>query len=100
MNPATEKQINYIKTICRVLDLEVPESPTRQEAFFFIQDHIDDYKAYLHKSAVLRIHEKERRQERTREITRQYYDENHFAGPYGSDIVDCFDYGIYPWGNS
>lgn len=26
--------------------------------------------------------------------------DNPFAGPYGTDIVDCYDCGINPWGDS
>ena len=29
-----------------------------------------------------------------------YYANGEYSGSYGTEIVDCFDYGICPWGDS
>ena len=97
MNSITEAQKKAIRTICFALHIDLKEwqikDMSRQDAFIFIRDH-----KKIYNEAIRRHNEimRERRAERRK----TYYSDNVYAGPYGSDIVDCFDMGIFPWGDS
>ena len=97
----TEKQIKYASSISKVLDVPMPESLTRQSLFIFIRDNAPKYKQAW---AKWRQKEREDYQRYLRENCSnkgyKYYSDNTYAGAYGSDIVDCYDYGICPWGDS
>ena len=86
----TEKQVWAVNKIQSMhiyhthKEYEMPNY-TKVDYQKFISDHIDEYNEYKQWC-----------------INRRglHYFDNPFAGPHGTDIVDCYDYGISPWGNS
>ena len=46
----TDKQLNFIKEICAVLEIKNPNCKTKQEASTWISNHIDSYNLELRSS--------------------------------------------------
>ena len=46
--PPTEKQIEFAEAIARCLDLDLPETKTKQAYMEFISEWAQDYYAYRH----------------------------------------------------
>lgn len=91
--PATKKQMELVQKICYSLKYKyVITEMTKQEAFLFIQDHIKEYRKWCRKNLYSYNYYED--------SSKKEYSENPYAGPYGTDIVDCYDFGIFPWGNS
>ena len=96
IRPATEKQMKYIKSIAWTLGIDYDKSMDITEARDFISEHIDEFKAKRKQNYLRHL----RHSFESRTSVSRSCNEDPFQGPHGSEIVDCFDYGIYPWGNS
>ena len=79
----TQKQVDYATKIARELNINLPIIKTKQSYWDFINANEKRFKELQHKNKSFDCD----------------YD-NPFAGPYGTDIVDCYDFGINPWGDS
>lgn len=97
MDNITDKQKYAINIICYELHLNFKkwqiENMSRYDASVFIHEHED----------VLRKAKQRHRdiiRERQAAKRKTYYSDNSFAGPYGTDIVDCYDFNICPCGDS
>ena len=86
----TEKQKSCIEWICNILDVDYTGGDDKEDAYWFILRYMQEAK-----KEQKRIYRK-----RALNHRRIYYSENPYSGPYGTDIVDCYDYGICPWGDS
>lgn len=86
----TEKQKSCIERICNILDVDYTGGDNKEDAYWFILRYMQEAK------------KEQKRIYRNRILNhrRVYYSENPYSGPYGTGIVDCYDYGIYPWGDS
>lgn len=106
INPLTDKQrlliINMIKYLDLDFDREKIEYMTKDEASSFIQKYAKRYEHYKELWAILReIHGSPRSSSTRRSRGRKrHVDCNPFAGPHDCDYMDCYDFGIAPWGDS
>ena len=80
-NRATKKQREFARKIALTLNISYNANMTKQEAYFFIRDNIEKYNMIKQLKYIVGS-------------------DNPYAGPYGTDIVDCYDFGITPYGNS
>ena len=88
----TKKQKKCIEWICDVLGVDYTGGDNKEDAYWFILRYMQKAKKEQKRIRRNRILNNSSR--------RVYYSENSYSGPYGTDIVDCYDYGICPWGNS
>ena len=98
--PITEKQYQLIFNIIISLELDTDKSTiqymNRDEACAFIQKYKKRYEHYKELKAICRsisgsgYHS----------TGRKHVDCNPFAGPHECDYMDCYDFGITPWGDS
>lgn len=73
------------------------ESLTAQEAFLYIKEHED---VYADIRRIQKADSKREKQNRVNHHKRHYHPDNA-DNAYGvTDWLDCFDLGIFPWGNS
>ena len=100
MKEPTEKQITYAQAISNTLHIDLPEPLTRQSAFIFIRDNIEAYKAKRNAIKTMRYYQNYNYYHCSHNRSYGCFNDNPYAGAYGNDDVDCFDYGIYPWGDS
>lgn len=98
--PITEKQCQLIFNIIISLKLDTDMSTVqymnRSEAYVFIQKYIERYKHYKELKAIYRSINGSR----YHSTRRKHVDCNPFAGPHECDYMDCYDFGITPWGDS
>lgn len=85
----TNKQLKFACRIFNVTHKPLPENHTKEAYRQYISENLDEYNKI-----------KSRRMYSNKKYARSkedYYSENPFAGPYGTEIVDCYDFGIAPW---
>lgn len=101
MKEPTEAQVKFAKRIHIWTDIPLPSVMSRQSLFLYIRDNLPKFKVAQEQYRLKQKKEYERYlRENCSNKGRKYYSDNCYAGAYGSDDVDCFDYGIYPWGDS
>lgn len=94
--PPTEKQVKYAKDIAWTLHLNVDlNSMDKWQMRDFISEHVRDFK----RERTLRM--LKAREESIRWRRRNgFYSDSDFGCGGDDPICDCFDFGIYPWGDS
>ena len=101
----TDKQISYANAIHHLMGVPLPEEKTKQAYFLYIRDNYKDYREWRAVCKALHIGDYARPVNHTHVESKKKKSsygcyESAYDGPYGSDIVDCYDYGICPWGDS
>lgn len=110
-NEPTDKQISYANTIHNAIGVPLPEEKTRQAYFLYIKENHSRYREWRAVCKALHIGQYARVQncypdgsiiETKSKKKKSDYGcyESAYDGPYGSNVVDCYDYGICPWGDS
>lgn len=91
------KQKKFATVICCYCKIDLPDENSVKAYSKFISDNIEAYREARRQSRVFwsRVRQEQRMQSRS-----QTKFQNTFGGAYNSDIVDCYDYGISPYGNS
>lgn len=92
---ATEKQRKLAQWIQSELGVELPNDDFLGSYSKYISDNIDNFNRQISR----RREWHENRSEPLKRERRTTF-ENTFGGAYDSDIVDCYDFGICPWGES
>lgn len=100
MKEPTEKQISYAEAISNTLHIDLPNPMTRQSLFIFIRDNIEAYKKEQNKIKTMQYYQNYNYYHCSHNRSYGCFNDNPYAGAYGNDEVDCFDYGISPWGDS
>ena len=95
--PPTEKQVLWATKISYVLNVDLPEIHTKQSFCEFIRLHDKEARSVINQR---RRDAKFERKYSSRRSRRTYPTNGDYAGSHDSDIVDCFDCGIFPWGDS
>lgn len=94
----TEKQKHLIINMIHALELDTDvrsvKYMTKEDAWAFIQKYNNEYKVHklLNGGYTYSSHRHTR--------GRKHVDCNPFAGPHECDYMDCYDFGITPWGDS
>lgn len=96
---ATEKQKRFAVQISFRLGIELPNNDSIYAYSKFISDNLEKFKEAERKSNAIsrKIIRECSRNIRQRRQTKY---QNTYGGAYDSDIVDCYDFGISPWGDS
>lgn len=98
-DPPTEKQIRYATDIRNRLRLDTDLSNMdKWQMRNFISEHVGEFKTELRRQRL--ANRQFIRNISTSRPRRPFYSDSDFG--YGGDdsICDCFDFGIFPWGDS
>ncbi len=96
-NGATTKQKIFAIKISNTLNIDLPVEDTVKSYCNFISENIEDFKKEQRKIRD-EWNEIESRKRYTSSGRTRF--QNTYSGAYDSDIVDCYDFGISPWGDS
>lgn len=99
----TEKQVKLANWICNVLGKQLPTNNTIDSYREFISANIDEFnqkKCYIKKKRRRYRRYNKRNYYTQYKKSNHYTYENTYGGAHDSDIIDCYDFGISPWGDS